>query len=59
MREITGYYYEVCGVFFFFFFLVFVWLLEKERILGGVVLRWLRNRTGRPLSPSQINQTNI
>ena len=25
----------------------------------GVVLRWRRNRTGRPLSPSKIHQKNI
>ena len=33
MREITGNYY-MRGLWVFFFFLVFVWLLEKERILG-------------------------
>ena len=27
--------------------------------LGGAVLRWQRNRTGRPLSPPQIHQKNI
>ena len=26
---------------------------------GGAVLRWQRNRTGRPLSPPQIHQKNI
>ena len=35
---------------FFFFFL---------RIEEGTVLRWQRNRTGRPLSPPQIHQKNI
>ena len=27
--------------------------------IWGAVLRWWRNRTGRPLSPSQIHQKNI
>ena len=31
----------------------------KTLILGGVVLRWRRNRMGRPLSPSKIHQKNI
>ena len=31
----------------------------QEYTEGGAVLRWRRNRTGRPLSPSQIPQKNI
>ena len=31
----------------------------KTLILGGLVLRWRRNRMGRPLSPSKIHQKNI
>ena len=31
----------------------------KTLILGGLVLRWQRNRMGRPLSPSKIHQKNI
>ena len=27
--------------------------------MGGAVLRWQRNRTGKPLSPPQIHQKNI
>ena len=30
-----------------------------DTILLEAVLRWQRNRTGRPLSPSQINQKSI
>ena len=32
---------------------------EIKSHLLGAVLRWQRNRTGRPLSPSQIHQKNI
>ena len=37
---------------------------ESEKVsvklnIWGAVLRWWRNRTGRPLSPSQIHQKNI
>ena len=32
---------------------------NKSDILGGMVLRWQRNRRGRPLSPPQIHQKNI
>ena len=39
------------------------YFIEAEHLqlktLGGAVLRWQRNRTGRPLSPSQIHQKNI
>ena len=38
------------------------WMRHKleSRLPGrGAVLRWQRNRTGRPLSPSQIHQKNI
>ena len=31
----------------------------RKVILQGAVLRWWRNRTGRPLSPSQIHQKNF
>ena len=34
-------------------------VLPRNRSFKGVVLRWWRNRTGRPLSPSQIPQNNI
>ena len=33
-------------------------MLLRKYVLGAV-LRWWRNRTGRPLSPSQIPQKNI
>ena len=32
---------------------------SSEASILGAVLRWWRNRTGRPLSPSQIHQKNI
>ena len=32
---------------------------ELKSLLRGAVLRWQRNRMGRPLSPSQIPQKNI
>ena len=32
---------------------------EIKSHLLGAVLRWQRNRTGRPLSPSKIHQKNI
>ena len=32
---------------------------KENQGCGGVVLRWQRNRMGRPLSPSQIHQKNI
>ena len=35
------------------------WVTDVESKLVGVVLRWRRNRTGRPLSPPQIHQKNI
>ena len=31
----------------------------KRSVFKGVVLRWQRNRTGRPLSPPQIHQKNL
>ena len=31
----------------------------SSRKLDGAVLRWQRNRTGRPLSPPQIHRKNI
>ena len=34
-------------------------VLDYSRSLWGAVLRWRRNRTGRPLSSSQIHQKNI
>ena len=33
--------------------------IGSQEILERAVLRWQRNRTGRPLSPSQIHQKNI
>ena len=39
-----------------FFFLLKICLFKKKR---EAVLRWLRNRTGRPVSPPQIHQKNI
>ena len=33
--------------------------LKFLSLMGGAVLRWQRNRTGRPLSPPQIHQKNI
>ena len=35
MREITGYYYEVCGVFFFFFGLCLAFRKGKNFRGGG------------------------
>ena len=32
---------------------------ELERQIRGTVLRWQRNRTGRPLSPQQIHRKII
>ena len=32
---------------------------EFEKAPGEAVLRWWRNRMGRPLSPLQIHQNNI
>ena len=34
-------------------------ILQKTENTGDAVLRWQRNRTGRPLSPPQIHQKNI
>ena len=35
-------------------------ILGGSKIIAkGAVLRWWRNRTGRPLSPPQIHQKNI
>ena len=34
-------------------------IFQQEYWSGGVWKRWRRNRTGRPLSPSQIPQKNI
>ena len=31
----------------------------KQSYLGSLIIRWRRNRTGRPLSPPQIHQKNI
>ena len=36
-----------------------VWNYIVRNASKGVVLRWQRNRTGRPLSPPQIHQKNI
>ena len=38
-----------------------VWgiIQEKEKAKIGAVLRWQRNRMGRPLSPPQMHQKNI
>ena len=33
--------------------------LLKWLLISGAVLRWWRNRTGKPLCPSQIHQKNI
>ena len=34
-------------------------ILTMKNQKGGAVLRWCRNRMGRPLSPPQIHQKNI
>ena len=39
--------------------ILYVCFLIQSNILGGAVLRWWRNRMGRPISPSQIHQKNI
>ena len=36
-----------------------VWTPSERQKIQGAVLRWQRNRTGRPLSPQQIHQKNI
>ena len=49
----------LCGLFFLFILMhnLSISLDDKKRI--EVVLRWQRNRMGRPLSPPQIYQKNI
>ena len=55
------------AIFFFFscfkvhfsILLFHCWFCSVSKSSPGVVLRWWRNRTGRPLSPQQIHQTNI
>ena len=39
------------------YFLIQEGVIQRVRV--GAVLRWQRNRTGRSLSPSQIQQKNI